>query len=126
LGRLKGVLSWTLATEYHTRLTETYQHLRALDGEVASLKTKYDSFVRTRQAAPHGYAHYDDTIQSLRERVGEAQERLGVLMADQGRVLELVAARELRIRRERLVAYQDQARFAFADSYDRAVKAQAH
>ena len=35
------------------------------------------------------------------------------------------AIRELQVRRERLAAYQNQARFAFADSYDRAAKAQA-
>ena len=40
-------------------------------------------------------------------------------------MLETVAIRELRARRELLEAYQNQARFAFADSYDRAAKAQA-
>jgi hypothetical protein len=54
-----------------------------------------------------------------------AQERLGVLMLAQGQVLESVAIAELEVRRERLEAYQNQARFAFADSYDRAAKAQA-
>ena len=46
-------------------------------------------------------------------------------MAQQGHVLESVAIDELTGRRERLEAYQNQARFAFADSYDRAAKAQA-
>ena len=46
-------------------------------------------------------------------------------MARQGHVLETVASHELEGRRERLEAYQNQARFAFADSYDRAAKAQA-
>jgi hypothetical protein len=36
-----------------------------------------------------------------------------------------VASQELLARRERLESYQNQARFAFADSYDRAAKAQA-
>ncbi len=126
IDRLKGVLHWVLETQYHERLTHTYKHLRELDGEVAALETRYDAFVRVRQAATHGYAHYDDKIQKLRARVSESQDRLGDLMAAQGHVLEVVADRELRLRRERLVAYQDQARFAFADSYDRAVKAQAH
>ena len=58
--------------------------------------------------------------------LGEALERLATLMARQGHILETVAIEELRVRRERLVAYQNQARFAFADSYDRAAKAQAH
>ena len=46
-------------------------------------------------------------------------------MTQQGRLLETVAIQELERRRERLEAYQNQARFAFADSYDRATKAQA-
>ena len=40
-------------------------------------------------------------------------------------MLEAVAIRELNVRRERLADYQNQARFAYADSYDRAAKAQA-
>jgi hypothetical protein len=46
-------------------------------------------------------------------------------MSRQGRLLEAVASHELRLRRERLQKYQNQARFAFADSYDRAAKTQA-
>ena len=55
----------------------------------------------------------------------DALERLDVLMARQGHMLETVAIKELLVRRERLEAYENQARFAFADSYDRAAKAQA-
>jgi len=46
-------------------------------------------------------------------------------MAQQGQMLEFVASRELVARRGRLEVYLNQARFAFADSYDRAAKAQA-
>jgi hypothetical protein len=46
-------------------------------------------------------------------------------MARQGHALETVAIAELTVRRQRLEAYQNQARFAFADSYDRAAQAQA-
>ena len=46
-------------------------------------------------------------------------------MARQGRVLESVAINELELRRTRLTDFQNQARFAYADSYDRAAKAQA-
>ena len=46
-------------------------------------------------------------------------------MARQGHLLEVVAIDELSARRERLAQYQDQARYALADSYDRATKARA-
>ena len=43
-------------------------------------------------------------------------------MARQGRVLERAAVDELLVRLDRLNNYRDQARFALADSYDRATK----
>jgi hypothetical protein len=125
LRRLKGVLTWTLETQYHQRLTDAHRHLRELNADVEALTAQYDAFVRVRQAATHGYAGYEIQIGSLRTRTGDALERLELLMARQGHVLEAVADQELLTRRERLDSYQNQARFAFADSYDRASKAQA-
>jgi hypothetical protein len=46
-------------------------------------------------------------------------------MARQGYLLEVVAIDELIARREHLENYGDKARFALADSYDRATQAQA-
>ena len=46
-------------------------------------------------------------------------------MARQGHLLEKVAVDELVTRRSRLENYGDKARFALADSYDRATQVQA-
>jgi hypothetical protein len=123
--RLRGALLFQQETHYHERLTLAHRHLRELNDDVEALESQYEAFVRTRQAATHSYAHYDRPIENLRARVTRAQERLEAAMKRQGVVLESVARQELKIRRDRLEAYQNQARFAFADSYDRAAKAQA-
>ena len=123
--RLKGVLTWSMETQYHQRLTEAHEHLRELNRDIDALTAQYDAFVRTRQAASHSYAGYGIPIDGLRGRVVDALERLNVLMPRQGHMLETVAIDELMLRQERLQAYQNQARFAFADSYDRAAKTQA-
>jgi len=123
--RLRGVLTWSRETEYDQRLTDAHAHLRELNADVDAMTAQYDAFVRARQAATHSYVGYDERIQKLRARTGDALERLEVLMARQGHVLETVAIEELESRRDRLEAYQNQARFAFADSYDRAAKTQA-
>ena len=47
-----------------------------------------------------------------------------VLMARQGHMLETMAVNELSRRRERLSEFQIKARFAMADSYDRATRTQ--
>ena len=64
-------------------------------------------------------------ITQLRRRVGEALQKVNLLMARQGHLLETVAISELQARRERLDGYQAQARYAVADSYDRAARLQA-
>jgi predicted negative regulator of RcsB-dependent stress response len=123
--RLMGLLVWTLRTEYHERLTEFDRNLRSLDAATALLHEKYDEFVRVRQAASHSYLGYDQPVDRLRVRVRESIDRIDILMARQGRILEIVAIDELVARRDHLRSYRDKARFALADSYDRATQAQS-
>ena len=123
--RLRGALTWRLETEYHERLTAAHLHLNELNEHVAALERQYESFVRTRQAATHSYVGYDEQIARLRQSAGEALARVDTLMARQGHMIETVAINQLVARRERLVAQQTQARYAVADSYDRAARAQS-
>jgi hypothetical protein len=123
--RLKGVLTWTLYTTYPERLTKAHEHLNALNADVAVLTKQYQEFVRARQAAAHSYLGYNDTISRLRTRSAEALDTVNQLMAKQGHLIESVAIDELKTRRARLEVYQTQARYAVADSYDRAAKTQA-
>jgi tetratricopeptide (TPR) repeat protein len=125
VARLRGALTWRLETEYHERLTAAHVHLKDLEADVDALTRQYDSFVRTRQAATHSYVGYDVQIGRLRGRVGESLTGVDMLMTRQGQMIETVAINQLTARRERLVAQQTQARYAVADSYDRAARAQA-
>jgi tetratricopeptide (TPR) repeat protein len=122
--RLRGVLTWQLETEYHERLTAAHVHLTELNAHVDALTRQYDAFVRTRQAATHSFIGYDARIDRLRQRIGDALQRVDSLMARQGQMIETVAVNQLQARRERLVAQQTQARYAVADSYDRASRVQ--
>jgi len=123
--RLRGTLTWRLETEYHVRLTAAHEHWIELNQYVDALNRQYDAFVRTRQAATHSYVGYEDQIERLRTRVGDALPRVNIVMARQGQLIETVAIDQLKARRERLVAQQTQARYAVADSYDRAARAQS-
>jgi chromosome segregation ATPase len=122
---LRGALTWRLQTQYDERLTAAYVHLKELNADVDAMNRQYDAFVRTRQAATHSYVGYDAPIERLRERVVEAQQRVDAVMAQQGHMIETVAINQLKARRERLVAQQTEARYAVADSYDRAARAQS-
>ena len=125
MNRLKGLLVYTLETEYHERFTEFDRNLRMLDDAMAHADQQYDRFVRSRQAATHSYVGYDEPMRRLRARVGGAIEEIDRLMARQGRELEAVAINELSARRGRLENFRNKARFALADSYDRATQSQA-
>ena len=114
IARLQGTITYTLRTEYHERLDVFARHLRDLGEAIQVLRAQHVEFVRARQAAVHSYEGYETPLGRLRTRVGEALAEVNLLMARHGRLLELVA------RRERLEAYEDQARYALADSYDRA------
>src|SRR5215467_9021197 len=123
--RLRGALTWRLETEYNERLTAAHVHLSELNAPIDTFTRQYDAFVRTRQAATHSYVGYDVQIARLRERVDEALQRVDVLIARQGHMIESVAINQLEARRERLAAQQTEARFGVADSYDRAARAQS-
>jgi tetratricopeptide (TPR) repeat protein len=125
VARLRGALTYRLETQYHERLTAAFVHLNELNADVDVLTRQYDAFVRTRQAATHSYVGYDAQIARLRERVADALSGVDNLMARQGHMIETVAVNQLKARRERLVAQQTQARYAVADSYDRATRAQS-
>ena len=125
LERLRGTLTWTLETEYHERLSEFDKNLRSLDEAMAVAQEQYNQYVRSRQAATHSYVGYETPVKRLRTRVADSIEQIDTLMARQGRLLEGVAIEELNARRSRLESYRDKARFALADSYDRATQAQA-
>src|SRR6266699_2805409 len=122
--RLRGALTWRLETEYNERLTAAYVHLNELNAPVDALTRQYDVFVRTRQAATHSYVGYDVQIARLRERVGDTLQRVDMLIARQGHMIETVAINQLEARRERLAVQQTEARFGVADSYDRAARGQ--
>ena len=122
--RLSGVLDWRIESEFDDRLTIAYKNLKDLDGVIDDLNKQYRAFIRTRQAATQSYEGYTIPIQQLRTRLRDTQVKLKGIMARQGRVLEQMAINELDKRRKRLEEYQIKARFALAESYDRATKEQ--
>ena len=122
--RLKGSLTWTLETEYHDRLSQFDENLQNLNAAMRVMQEEYDGYVRTRQAATHSYEGYDQPIERLRAEVSASIDKVEQLMTQQGRKLEINAIEELMARRGRLENYRNNARFALADSYDRATQSQ--
>ena len=123
VARVKGRLIWTIHTDYYNRLDAYDAHLRELRSATDVLAAQYRQFVRVRQAASHSYEGYSEPVNRMRTRVRESLDKVNLLMARQGRLLEVVAIDELVARRQRLDQYMENARYALADSYDRASQA---
>jgi tetratricopeptide (TPR) repeat protein len=121
---LRGVITWNMYTEYDQRLTKAFRHLHDLNSEIDRMRSEYSSFIRTRQAATQSYEGYDDVLKRLGERTAAAAKKVEELKSRQGKILEAMAVNELSRRLDRLKQFQVDARFAMADSYDRARKAQ--
>jgi len=96
--------------------------LQNLDQKLDIVNRHYRAFVRTRQTTLESYQGYVEVISLQRRRITAARENVRALMARQGQVLESMAMNELTLRRDRLEAFVVKARFALADSYDRASK----
>jgi len=124
IARLKGVLHWQVNNAYHKRLTYAYKEMQTLDIYIKKLNKAYQSFVRTRQAATQSYEGYDIPIRQLKTKIQARQVKVDGVMARQGRTIEAMAVNELERRRNQLEEYQIKARFALAESYDRATKKQ--
>lgn len=124
IDRLKGIISWSIDTEYQQRFTQAYNSFQTLNKGFDDLNEVYRSFVRTRQAATQSYIGYDNTIQHLRIRIKQADEKIKLLLSRQGYMLEKMAVLHLQVQRKRIEELQIKSRFALAESYDRAVKAQ--
>jgi len=124
IARLKGVLHWQINNAYHDRLTNAYKQMQTLDIYINKLNQVYRSFVRTRQAATQSYEGYDIPIRRLKTKIQSNQTKVNGIMARQGRLIEVLAINELERRRNQLEEYQIKARFALAESYDRATKKQ--
>lgn len=124
VARLRGRALWDIETAYPQRLTEAFDNLRELDQHVQRLDEIYAGYVRTRQAATQSYQGYDERLRSARARIRQDQDRVAQAMKGLEHMLERMAIAELEARRDRLEQYRVRARFAMAESYDRAVKAQ--
>lgn len=125
LARLQGVLSWRLETDYDQRLEEAYQHLGELDDLITQLRQQHQVIVRMKREAYQSYEGYEVPFQRLGTRLQSLRNGASAIMQQQAAYLEKVAVRELDRRRRKLADYRVKARFALAESYDRATKKQA-
>lgn len=124
INRLKGFVKWNIETNYQDRFFKAHNNFKDLQQGFDDLEIVYRSFIRSRQTATQSYIGYDNTIHQLKIRIQDADEKINELIPRQGYLLEKMAVINLQEQRKHVEALQIKSRFALAESYDRAVKAQ--
>jgi hypothetical protein len=118
-------LHWDIESGYADRLSKAHQHLRELDREIAQAQQSQTGLAKAKAAAALSYQGYDRALQEMQERMTYLLGKTEGLIAYQGQYMERRAISELMRRKQRLKQYRTKARFAMAESYDLALRAQS-
>jgi len=125
LRMVKGVLYYRLNDAYGARLWQAQRGLKDLSLALHETQSRWIRVERARKNVPVNTGEFAARVAALKQRIEALQVRLAAAEQKQGDYLAQVAVARLEQQKERLAAYQVQARFALASMYDRAANAQA-
>jgi len=117
---MKGVLYWRLDNEFKQRDYSQRRALRALDAALNEAQNRWARVQRARGSVPTNTGEFATRIAALATRIAQLQQALLDSAQQQSLFLQHLAQNELLAQKDRLAAYEVQARFSLADIYDRA------
>jgi lipopolysaccharide biosynthesis regulator YciM len=117
---MKGVLYWRLDAQFKERSYAERRALRALDALLNEAQNRWVRVQRARGSVPNNTGEFEARIAALAARIAQLREHLAQSAQQQNHYLEQLASSALLEQKDRLAAYEVQARFALADIYDRA------
>ncbi len=115
---LKGVLYWQIQADYPIRRWENHKQVRAIEPLLDEASAKQTAITRALAQARAGFSGYDERIRTLHARILALLPRIEAARHASGQHLQRLALEELETRKQRLVSYRSQARYALARSYD--------
>ena len=121
---LSGVLAWDLSEQFPERLWQAKKGVHDIDRALADAEQHRAALAQAQVEAPRSFDAFAGRIDGVRTRIAELQRRTELSARAQERHLAELAVEELARQRERIVTYITQARFAVAQIYDQAVRAQ--
>jgi prefoldin subunit 5 len=115
---LRGILYWQIQSDYPARLWEVRKQLQQLEQPVKELLVKHQTIEQALENVPDSFSGYDQRIEALRQRILSLLPAIQEARDEAGQQIYQLAMQELGARRERLISYRAQARYALARSYD--------
>jgi hypothetical protein len=123
LALVKGVLQFRLSDAFNARLWQEHRALKDLSLALHEAQSRWIRVERDRKSVPTNTGEFAARVTTLKQRIDTLQARLATTEQKQSVFLARLAARELEEQKDRLAAYEVQARFALASMYDRAANA---
>jgi hypothetical protein len=123
LALVKGVLQFRLNDAFNARLWQEHRALKDLSLALHEAQSRWIRVERDRKSVPTNTGEFAARVTALEQRIESLQARLAATEQKQSVLLARLAAHELEGQKDRLAAYQVQARFALASMYDRAANA---
>jgi hypothetical protein len=120
LALIKGVLQFRLHDAFNARLWQEHRSLKDLGLALHEAQSRWIRVERDRKSVPTNTGELAARVAALKQRIDALQLRLADTEQHQGAFLARLATHELEDQKDRLAAYQVQARFALATIYDRA------
>ncbi len=117
---MKGVLYWRLDAQFKERNYAARRSLRALDALLNQAQNRWVRVQHARSSVPGNTGEFAARIAALVARIAGLKQQLAQSAQQQNHYLEELASTALLEQKDRLAAYEVQARFALADIYDRA------
>jgi lipopolysaccharide biosynthesis regulator YciM len=117
---MKGVLYWRLDAQFKERSYAERRALRALDALLNEAQNRWVRVQHARGSVPNNTGEFEARIAALAARIAQLRDHLAQSAQQQSHYLEQLASSALLEQKDRLAAYEVQARFALADIYDRA------
>jgi Tfp pilus assembly protein PilF len=117
---VKGVLLFRLNDSFRARLWQQRRTMKDLDLALREAQSRWIRVERARKSVPTNNGEFAARVAALKQRIDGLQTRLVDIESKQSGYLAQIAVQELDAQKNRLAAYQVQARFALATMYDRA------
>ncbi len=120
---LSGLLNWDLSAKYPERLWQAQKGMKEADSAFTEAEKHRFALDAARTDVPESFGAFENRIAGMDSRIRGLQTQVADISREQENYLAELAVDELTHRRENIVAYVTQARFAVAQIYDEAVRA---
>jgi len=121
---LRGVLYWQIYANYPARRWDVRKQLQQSGPAIEALLAKHNEIEQALDTVPDGFSGYDQRIEALRKRILALTPGLQEARNHASQQIYKLAMHELDARRQRLVSYRAQARYALARGYDQLAEKQ--